>query len=158
MLQDIELLKAFGNKLSVGVSFTTDDEAVRKEFEPDAPSLKRRLELISKLRDQNIEVYASIAPLLPCDPDRLFRLLRPFVNKAWVDTMHWTEASTNPWLLKKYANFFSPESYEQTATILRSKFALDAKKLAETSKQLNFSKPRSNNVTNLQQIKQLRIL
>jgi DNA repair photolyase len=67
MLQDVDLLKAFGKKLNVGVSFTTDDEGIRREFEPDAPSLKRRLELIRKLREKNIFVYASIAPLLRCD-------------------------------------------------------------------------------------------
>jgi len=159
MLQDIDLLKAFGNKLSVGVSFTTDDEAVRTEFEPDAPSLKRRLELIRKLREQNISVYASIAPLLPCDPEQLYRLLSPFVDKAWVDTMHWTYASTNPWLLKKYERFFALSEYEKIAQELRSKFALDAKKQAtEAALTQILTRRRSGSVTDIQPCRQLKLL
>lgn len=156
MLQDIDLLKAFGNKLSVGVSFTTDDESVRKEFEPDAPSLKRRLELIRKLREHNIAVYASIAPLLPCDPERLYRLLSPFIDKAWVDTMHWTEANTNPWLLKKYEQFFAPSQYQQITKDLRSKFSLDAKRQASEATFAN--KKQSADVTDIQLCRQLKIL
>ncbi|MHA0110827.1 hypothetical protein ACXYUI_27290, partial [Klebsiella pneumoniae] len=34
ILQDIELLKSFGSRLRVGVSFTTNNDEVRKEFEP----------------------------------------------------------------------------------------------------------------------------
>src|ERR1700722_9155494 len=41
LLQDLELLKAFGNALSVGVSITTDDENIAREFEPGAPSIAK---------------------------------------------------------------------------------------------------------------------
>ncbi|MFK9681559.1 radical SAM protein, partial [Escherichia coli] len=75
ILQDIELLKSFGERLQVGVSITTDNDDVRKEFEPKAPSIQRRLDLIKRLSAEGIKVYASMAPLLPCDPERLLEML-----------------------------------------------------------------------------------
>src|SRR5262249_44551301 len=91
MLQDLELLKAFGNIVRVGVSFPTDDDSIRQQFEPHAPCIRRRLELINKLRSESIEVYGSIAPLLPCNASRLVALLKPLVKRIWVDQMHWLE-------------------------------------------------------------------
>ncbi len=122
ILQDIELLKSFGDKLQVGVSITTDDESVRQEFEPQAPSIKRRLQLIKSLREAGIRVHASIAPLLPCDPDRLISLLEPFVEQAWVDEMRWTEVNTRPELLVKYKDFFHPDSYKFVQSKVASAF------------------------------------
>src|SRR5579884_2368452 len=77
ILQDIQLLKALGETLQVGVSITTDDESIRREFEPNAPSIQRRIQLVRTLKENGIQVYASISPLLPCDPSRLIEMLRP---------------------------------------------------------------------------------
>lgn len=114
MLQDIDLLKAFGDVLRVGVSITTDDESVRKEFEPGAPSFARRLSLLEGLQRAGIAAYASLSPLLPCNPERLVRLLKPYVNTCWVDSMRSLEVNNRPDLLVKYADFFEPRSYSQT--------------------------------------------
>jgi DNA repair photolyase len=122
MLQDLELLKAFGERLTVGVSFTTDDDLVRKEFEPQAPSLNRRLELISRLRSAGIDVYASISPLLPCNPERLVHLLSPYVSRAWVDAMRWTDVNTKPQLLSKYQDFFDPINHEKMVARVEAGF------------------------------------
>lgn len=114
ILQDLELLKAFGPVLQVGVSITTDDDDVRRQFEPGAPSIPRRLALVRTLREAGVEVYASVAPLLPCDPDRLIRLLKPYVTRAWIDEMHYPEVNTRPYLLEQYADFFEPAKYKST--------------------------------------------
>lgn len=111
MLEDLELLKAFGDRLSVGVSFTTDIESVRREFEPVAPSLSRRLQLIESLANAGIDVYASLSPLLPCDPTNLVSLLAPHVRSIWVDSMGSLEVNTRPELLQKYADFFDESNY-----------------------------------------------
>jgi DNA repair photolyase len=122
MLQDLDLLKSFGNKLSVGISLPTDSESVRQEFEPNAPSIKRRLELIRKLAENQIAVYISMAPLLPCDPERLINLVAPYTTKVWVDTMNWLEVMRKPVLLDKYKNFFHEERYERLAEEISSRF------------------------------------
>jgi DNA repair photolyase len=113
MLEDVELLKKFGDRLQVGVSITTDDEDIRERFEPNAPSIARRIQLIKTLKENGVRVYASISPLLPCDPERLVALVKPHVSKAWVDQMSWIEVNNQPQLLEEYKDFFAEPNYEK---------------------------------------------
>jgi DNA repair photolyase len=122
MLQDIELLRAFGNRLEVGISLPTDDDLIRQEFEPKAPSIMRRLELMKRLSESGVAVYASVSPLLPCNPDRLVQSLAPFTSKVWVGTMNWLEVMRSPELLLKYKSFFESEKYEQLAGQIANQF------------------------------------
>lgn len=119
IFQDIELLKRFGGRLSVGVSLTTDDEEVRREFEPKAPSIARRLQLIRRLAEEGIDVYVSMAPLLPCHPRRLVSLVVPYVERIWIDNMRWTEINANPRLLEKYSAHFA---YDRHAALVDEVF------------------------------------
>lgn len=114
ILQDVNLLKQFGKSLKVGVSITTDNEIVRSKFEPKAPSIRRRIELIRELHNNGIDVYASLSPLLPCNPERLVELISPYLSKAWIDEMRSLEVNNHPELLKEYASFFEPENYRKT--------------------------------------------
>lgn len=123
ILEDLELLKSFGESLKIGVSFTTNNEAVRKEFEPHAPSIKRRLELISKLKQSGIKVYASIAPLLPCDPEELVSMLKPLVDSLWIDEMRWLEVNNRPELLEKYSEHFDKTKHEKILRFLLDSFS-----------------------------------
>jgi DNA repair photolyase len=122
LLQDLELIKSFGKVIRVGVSITTDDDSVRKRFEPNAPSVSRRLQLIAKLQEAKIPVYASIAPILPCNPIRLARLLAPHVDRIWIGGMNYPEVNTQPILLKEYASFFKEENHRQTTNTLFGAF------------------------------------
>lgn len=122
ILQDLELLKEFGGRLNVGFSFTTNDDEVRRAFEPKAPSIPRRLETIKTLKANGIRVYASLAPLLPCEPDKLVQMLKPHVVGAWVDQMNWPEVNRSPELKDKYAEFFENKNYETTISLLQSAF------------------------------------
>lgn len=122
ILQDIDLLKAFGDKLEIGVSITTDRDSIRKEFEPNAPGLKRRIELLKTLKENNINVFASLAPLLPCDPDRLISLLKPLVSRAWTDSMRYLDTNNKPELLKKYESFFQEENQRKVMHKIMSAF------------------------------------
>ncbi len=85
VLEDIGLLKSFGDTLGVGISITTDSEDIAREFEPQAPSIARRLELLANLCQAGIRVHVSMAPLLPCHPERLVNLVSPYAQKnlAW---------------------------------------------------------------------------
>ena len=122
ILQDIELLKSFGSKLKVGISLTTDDDDVRKEFEPFAPSIKRRLELASELKSHGVKVYGSLAPLLPCDPDRLAELIRPYMDTIWIDEMRWREVNNRPHLIEKYKDFFDEKNHAAVRARIASLF------------------------------------
>lgn len=122
ILQDIELLKQFGNRLRVGVSITTDDENIREEFEPSAPSFARRVELVKTLSEAGINVYASVSPLLPCNPERFVQLLKPHLTHAWVDEMNWKEVNNRPYLLDKYKDFFADPQYSKLCNELQKQF------------------------------------
>jgi DNA repair photolyase len=122
MLQDLDLLKSFGDGLRVGVSITTDDDAIRKKFEPRAPSISRRLQLIEKLHEAGIRVYASIAPLLPCHPERFARLLGEMVDSVWVGEMNYPEINRRPDLLKEYASFFEQSNYQKAIDTILGAF------------------------------------
>jgi DNA repair photolyase len=84
VLRDAALIAALPH---AGVSFTvtTADEAVRRAFEPDSPSVARRIETLAALRAAGVRTQAAIAPLLPGDPERLAALLDPVVDRVVVD-------------------------------------------------------------------------
>jgi DNA repair photolyase len=76
VLRDIPLLQELGRltRLRISMSVTTDVDAVRKRYEPHCGPNEARFEAIVALREQGIEVYATLAPLLPCNPERLAHL------------------------------------------------------------------------------------
>ena len=86
VLQDLELLKAFGTRLSVGFSIPTDDDAVRQILEPDAPPIHARWAAVERLASAGIQVGISAAPLLPVhDPLAFARRARQSgASSAWV--------------------------------------------------------------------------
>lgn len=91
IVRDIDLFLRFESTLSVGLSIPTDSEVVRKAFEPRAPAIPRRLAAARALKEAGIRTTASVAPLLPCTPERLARLLAPCVHKAWVGAINFYE-------------------------------------------------------------------
>lgn len=70
ILRDVELLRLVPG-LRVSFSLTTDDEEVRRRFEPHCATFEERLAVMQALRAAGIDVWAALAPLLPCDPHRL---------------------------------------------------------------------------------------
>ncbi len=88
VLRDLDLLKTFDN-LSVGITITTDSDAVRKVFEPGAPPIKARVEALKTLHENGISTYAFIGPVLPMDPEVLARKVRPHVDKVLIDGMNY---------------------------------------------------------------------
>ena len=75
ILRDLARLRALAGVLTLRVSFsiTTNREDVRRLYEPHCASFEERLDVVRALRDAGIEAYATLAPLLPCDPEVLAR-------------------------------------------------------------------------------------
>ena len=75
ILRDLELLVRLARRTSLRVSFslTTNREEVRRWYEPHCAPLERRLDAICELRQAGIRTFATLAPLLPCDPEELAR-------------------------------------------------------------------------------------
>jgi len=76
VLRDLDRLRELAQRTRLRVSFsiTTNREDVRKLYEPHCATIDERLETILTLRRAGIETYATLAPLLPCDPEELARL------------------------------------------------------------------------------------
>jgi DNA repair photolyase len=72
ILRDLHLLRGIKN-LRVSFSITTDRDDVRRLYEPHCATFQERLETVRELRAAGIETYATLAPLLPCDPENLAR-------------------------------------------------------------------------------------
>lgn len=76
VLRDISLLNELSKltRLRISMSVTTDNDDVRKRYEPHCEPNEARLDAIAALRETGIEVYATLAPLLPCNPEKLATL------------------------------------------------------------------------------------
>jgi DNA repair photolyase len=84
VVRDKSLLARLPRTL-VSVTVATDDETIRRSFEPNAPGTRLRVEALGELRAAGVSTQAAIAPLLPCDPERLARWLEPVVDRVVVD-------------------------------------------------------------------------
>lgn len=87
VLDDLGLLLAFEDRIEVNVSITTNDDYVRKLFEPTAPSIERRLETVRKLREAGVPVRVAVSPVLPSDPADLARRVEQVSERAFVDSI-----------------------------------------------------------------------
>lgn len=65
VLQDLDLLRTFGPRLTVGFSIPTDDDVVRQVVEPKAPAIPSRWAAMARLARAGVRVSLSAAPLLP---------------------------------------------------------------------------------------------
>jgi DNA repair photolyase len=70
VLRDIEELRRIPG-LRISFSLTTNDDGVRRRFEPHCRPIAERLAAMRELRAAGLRVHATLAPLLPCDPEEL---------------------------------------------------------------------------------------
>ncbi|MGA2595281.1 MAG: radical SAM protein [Bryobacteraceae bacterium] len=73
ILRDLARLRQLAERTMLRVSFsiTTDSEMVRRLYEPHCAPVSERLETLRRLRAAGIAAHATLAPLLPCDPEAL---------------------------------------------------------------------------------------
>jgi DNA repair photolyase len=64
VLRDLDILKK-SREAEVGFTITTADESIRSIFEPGAPPLKERIDVLAALHSEGIKTFAMIAPILP---------------------------------------------------------------------------------------------
>jgi DNA repair photolyase len=76
VLRDLGRIRALAQLTTLRVSFsiTTDRDEVRRLYEPFCAPIPERLEVLRQLRDAGIAAYATLAPLLPCNPEALVDL------------------------------------------------------------------------------------
>jgi DNA repair photolyase len=112
--RDTDLLKKFRD-IEVGLTITTASENIRKIFEPNAPSIKERVQTLKTLHSEGVKTFAMIAPLLPETRD-LVKQLTGNVDHIIIDKMNYHYAD---WVYRKNAleyaltsDFFNTEKTE----------------------------------------------
>lgn len=69
-------MKAFGHRLTFGMSIPTLNNTLAKVYEPKAPSPSQRLATLKAAKDAGLHIFAAMAPTYPeCDADDLHRTL-----------------------------------------------------------------------------------
>jgi DNA repair photolyase len=88
VLRDIDLIRELRDP-EIGITITTDNDRVRQLFEPEAPSIERRLEALRSLKAEGFSTYVFIGPVLPMNPEALAGLIRPYVTRVLIDGMNY---------------------------------------------------------------------
>jgi len=91
ILEDLDQLRSFGERLSVGFSVPTDDDRIRKKLEPHAPRIALRLRTMRTLKEAGVRVMAAVAPVLYCDPSRFARFLRWAADEVYFVPMNYLD-------------------------------------------------------------------
>jgi DNA repair photolyase len=88
VVRDLDLLKQF-EEAEVGFTITTDDEIVAKLFEPNASSVRDRVDALEYFHSQGVRTFAFIGPILPGNPGKLVKELAGKVNRVYIDRMNY---------------------------------------------------------------------
>ena len=87
--QDLDLLKEFGERITVHFSIPTDDDTVRQITEPKAPPIPTRWAAVARLAAAGIQVGVSVTPLMAmADPAGFARRARESgISSIWVGAL-----------------------------------------------------------------------
>ncbi len=125
VVRDLDLLGRF-DAVRVNVSIPTDSEAVRRAFEPRAPTLARRWEALARIREAGVPVGVCVTPMLPLeDPDGFAHRLAAFQPEVVVaEDFHRRRgafgADTGPIARRRLDEWrWGPENYERALAALR---------------------------------------
>ncbi|GLH69001.1 hypothetical protein GETHPA_05340 [Geothrix rubra] len=126
VLQDLDLLKAFGDRLTVGLSIPTDDDTVRQTVEPRAPAIPSRWAAAERLASAGIPVTIGVAPLLAVhDPQAFARRARASgATGAWVGRLRLLNQDPFYKLLADYGwlKVLDPDYAEEIRTAFQAAF------------------------------------
>ena len=99
VLRDLDLLKKF-KEIEVGITITTDEEEIKKIFEPRTPPIAARIQALKTLHEKGIKTYAFIGPLLPMNPEALSKKISPYVHSLLIDRMNYVSKTRKVYGLK----------------------------------------------------------
>jgi DNA repair photolyase len=121
-VRDVDVFRAFGKRISVGLSITTDDDRIRRLFEPHAPPIGARVDALRALHAAGIPTYAFAGPLLPMDPARYVELLGDAAEEVLVDRMNYPGKVVALYRREKLERFLEDAWFDRAAAELRRGF------------------------------------
>ena len=121
-LRDVDVFRRFGDRISVGLSITTDDDRTRELFEPHAPPIGARVEALRTLRKAGVPTYAFAGPLLPMDPARYVEMIGDAAQEVLVDRMNYASKVVAIYRREKLERYLEDAWFDRTAAELRRGF------------------------------------
>jgi DNA repair photolyase len=96
--RDIDLfrqIEANGGRVQVNMTVTTDDETVRRTFEPSCPSNVRRIEAIGEVQNAGIQSCITMTPLIWANDMEMFaeRMIDTGVKRLIVQPFKFTKGN-----------------------------------------------------------------
>lgn len=73
VLNDMDIIKKFEKSISVGMTLTFYDDKKSKEWEPGAITNIERLEVLKKLKENNVMTWASFEPVI--EPEESLKIM-----------------------------------------------------------------------------------
>jgi len=120
-LRDIDLFKQFRN-IEVGLSITTQDDNIKKIFEPYSPSIQSRVKALQTLRQEKLGTYAFIGPMLPLDPKPLVKMLDGLVDEVLIDRMNYSNKVKAIYRREKLEKYLEDDYFHYTGMELKEAF------------------------------------
>jgi DNA repair photolyase len=118
---DRELLARFP-RAAVGLSIPTDDDAVRRIFEPGGDPIDERLEALALCHAAGIRTFGVVQPMLPMTPERLVEKMAPHVSVVRIDRMHELARSRAMYEAAGRLDASEDAFFERTSAALRAGF------------------------------------
>ncbi len=115
VVRDIDLLSNMVDS-SAGISIAFQDEHTRQLFEAKAPSNKRRVEALRKLKEADIETYTLICPVMPfiTDVESLIDMVELYSDTIWLYALNMKEEEDRNWQnIREILDSNYPEMTEQ---------------------------------------------
>lgn len=106
VLRDSDLILRLRNA-EIGITITTNDDALSRALEVRAPTAARRLETLARLVERGLPTYAFLGPVLPSywnDPDALSDLLRAIAGTG-TRSIYVEELNLSPRIRQRYQKF-----------------------------------------------------
>ena len=88
VLRDVDLFRRYRDQVEVTVTITTGDDDIRRIFEPRAPGIDRRIEVLRRLHKMGLKTNLMIAPILP-GADRLIPMVEGLVDEVLIDRLNY---------------------------------------------------------------------
>ena len=148
-VRDIPLFReiaAQGGRVQVNVTITTDDDRIRKIYEPGCPSIPARLKAAKTLQERGVAACITVTPALPIVDAARFAetlpetgaksfIIQPFKSpdlrkganiaitdrRAVESAMSWYQTGNGPEAMRRYNR-----EYRRNEEVLRRKLAAEA--------------------------------
>jgi DNA repair photolyase len=122
IVRDIDIISKLQDA-EAGLTITTDDDRVRKIFEPHAPPVSARLEALKTLYKAGIATYVFIGPLLPLNPDALAKQIIPYTHRILIDRMNYRSKTKHIYKKHKIEKWLDDGFTEEIISRLKLHFA-----------------------------------